>query len=83
MTFIKLSNLVINTAKISSIRIHKNHYDIYVSHSDVCGWMFHFPIFGMGEISSNNTRFNVSKEEHETDYEIISNWINNHTKSVF
>jgi hypothetical protein len=75
--FIKLSNLVINTSKITSIRISNNKYYINVLHTEINGsylWLF-------GMINSSENRFEVCKEKNKDDYTIITNWITTNTKS--
>jgi hypothetical protein len=75
MTFIKLSNTIINSSKITSVRIFNNKYYINVLHTSING--VHFGVFG--NISSSGNMFEVCKEKDKDDYTIITNWINKHT----
>jgi len=72
MTFIKLSDMVINASKITSIRMYNNKYIINVLNNDVNGIFLAFS----GSISSTNNQFEVCSQERKADYAIITNWIN-------
>lgn len=78
MTFIKLSWVVINTAKITSIRTYNNKYYINLLHTDTNG--FYFGIFG--SMSSVNNRIELCKEKDKDDYAIMTNWIDKNTNGL-
>ena len=75
MTFIKLSNTIINSSKITSVRMFSNKYYINVLHTSVNGIYFGF----FGNICSSENRFEVCKEKNKDDYTIMTNWINKNT----
>lgn len=77
MIFIKLSNVIINTSKITSIRIHNNKYFINVLQTSIHGSYLGF----FGSISSSQDQFEIDKETRNDDYNIITNWIKKNTKS--
>jgi hypothetical protein len=76
MTFIKLSNIVINSRLISSIAMHNNKYIINVLHYNVHG----SAIGVFGSMYSDGNQIEISKKD---DYDIITNWIDRYTKSSF
>jgi hypothetical protein len=79
MTFIKLSNIIINSTKISTIRISKNKYFIDIVNSNLDGFM----ILGAGSITNIYNNIEVCKETNIVDYNIVENWINKKTKNNF
>ena len=79
MNFIKLSNIVINTRKIATIRIRPNKYYINVLDNASSG----FILAGSGMINNSNNLVEICKKTNEDDYNIITQWINTQTKSVF
>ena len=79
MNFIKLSNIVINTRKIVTIRIWPNKYYINVLDNASTG----FILAGSGILNHSNNLIEVCKNTNEDDYNIITQWINTETKSVF
>jgi hypothetical protein len=80
MKFIKLSNIVINTSKITAINMSDNKYLIHVLHVDVYGLFVSFSGGGFGNISSGSNTVTICKEKNLSDYTIITNWINMKTK---
>ena len=56
MRFIKLSNIIINTSKIITIRKYNNMYRINILHFDIGG----FILFGSGNI--NFSGYNIITE---------------------
>ena len=72
MKFIKLSNLIINTSKISTIKISDSQYLIKMDKIDVSGFIF----FGSGFLSSNYNEIKVCKNKDKKDYDIIKDYIN-------
>jgi len=73
MKFLRLSSVIINTTKISSIQIHNDKYYINVI-SHTFGGSF-IGIFGT--ICSTKDQIKICKEKDTTDYQTITNWINN------
>jgi len=82
MTFIKLSNTLINTTRISTIRITDNKYYINLLNIDINGIFFAGFGGGFGNITSGNNIVTVCKEKNSADYTIITNWINMKTKKT-
>lgn len=76
MSFIKLSSIIINTSKISSINIYNNKYYINIGLQDIDG----FFMFGSGHISSTSKSIIICEKLHTDDYNIINKWINTVTK---
>ena len=74
--FLKLSNLVINTSKISSIQMYSNMYYINVHHTSFSG--FAFGVFG--QISSYGNYFEIHKQSDNDDYQIVTEWIAKNAK---
>jgi hypothetical protein len=75
MKFIKLSTVVINPSKITSIRMVQNKYYINVLHTSFAG--IHMTFFG--SIGTYENRFEVCKEKDKEDYRIMTNWIHMNT----
>lgn len=73
MKFIKLTHLVINSSKISSIQLYNNKYYINVMHGA-------FKFVGFGNVSSNCDRFEICKEKDKDDYKTITTWIDEQWK---
>lgn len=74
--FLKLSNMVINKNVIKSIEINKDKYFIQLM-TDQTNGLF---IFGVGYCHSSNTEVEVCKIKNLSDYEKITNWIDNELK---
>ena len=72
VNFIKLSTLVINSAKIRSIEILENKYCIQLSDVNVEG----FFLFTNGTINTLHEKIEVYKVQHPSDYNRLSEWIN-------
>ena len=71
-SFIKLSTLVINSAKISTIEILENKYCIHLINLRVDG----FFLFTNGTINTLHDKIEVCKVQHPSDYNNLSDWIN-------
>jgi hypothetical protein len=71
-SFIKLSSLVINSAKISSIEILENKYCIHLISHKIDG----FFLFTSGFINTLPDKIEVCKVQHPSDYNRLSDWIN-------
>jgi hypothetical protein len=72
MKFIKLSNLIINTSKISTIKISDTQYLIKMDKINLDGSFF----FGSGFLSNNYNEIKVCKNKDKKDYDIIKDYIN-------
>jgi len=73
VNFIKLTSLIINTSKITTIIIKNNRYCIYLNNFDISGFLYNTH----GHISSNNEKLEICQTANPEDYKIITNWINN------
>ena len=71
-SFIKLSTMVINSAKISIIEILENKYCIHLTSLRVNG----FSLFTNGTINKLHDKIEVCKVQHPSDYNRLSVWIN-------
>jgi len=69
--FIKFSNLIINTSKISKIEIINNTYCIHLVNNTIDG----FFLFSSGFINSYNEKITVCKVNHPNDYKILTDWL--------
>ena len=76
MSFLKLSGLLINTSKISSVKISENKYTINLISGKTHGLM----LFCSGSFSSVEDSVEVNKDKHPEDYESVSKLINNLNK---
>jgi hypothetical protein len=79
MTFIKLSNSIINSSSICSIRMYNNKYYINLIQSSISGTNFIFAGTGLGMIDGNENKFEICKENNKDDYIIMTNWIDKQT----
>ena len=79
--FIKLTNFIINVNYIQSIVIKPNKYYINVASNKIDGSNWSSPVFGMGTVSSHNSEIEVCETEHSNDYKIVSDWIDNHSRT--
>lgn len=70
--FIKLSNMIINTAKIIRIDTRPNVYSMYMVNNYLSG----FHILSFGSISGGNDTIHICGEKNAADYKIIETWIN-------
>ena len=71
MKFIKLSNLIINTSKISTVRMIDNRYIIKIACSNTSG----FIVAGSGWIHSIDTVIHVCQKKDPEDYNIVTKWV--------
>jgi hypothetical protein len=74
--FIRLTNFLFNTNDIHKIIISPNKYYIHIVNKQIRGFNVTFGGFGSGYIYSHTDIIEVCKDEHNTDYNIVSNWIN-------
>ena len=74
--FIKLTNVLLNTNDIHKIVIQPNKYYIHIASKQINGFYWGIGSFGLGNISSHTSEFEVCKTKHPTDYKIVTNWIN-------
>jgi hypothetical protein len=71
MKFIKLSNVIINTSKISTVRLLENRYIIKIACSDTSG----FIVAGSGWIHSIDTVIHVCQKKDPEDFKVFTKWI--------
>jgi len=71
MKFIKLSNVIINTSKISTVRFLENRYIIKIACSDTSG----FIVAGSGWIHSIDTVIHVCQKKDPEDFKVFTKWI--------
>lgn len=69
--FIRLTNLIINTHNITTIKHNNSKYIISLKRQYIDG----FTLFGCGGIHTNYDKYVFCKEKEETDYIAIHNWI--------
>ena len=69
--FIKFSNLIINTSKITKIEKINNTYCIHIVNNTIDG----FFIFTSGYINSYNEKITVCEVNHHNDYKILTDWL--------
>jgi hypothetical protein len=71
--FIKLTSMIINISRVSTIEIHASKYLIHVNDDKFSGlWLF-----TSGVLNSNNDKqIEVCKEQHPVDYKNLTDWIN-------
>ena len=70
--FIKLSSLILNTAKINRIEIQSNKYLIHIIDDKVDG----FWLFTSGYMTSNQDKtIEICKETYPKDYQKLTEWI--------
>ena len=77
MTFLKLSSLVINTSKITFVKVLEKKYQINMVSSTLEGAF----LVGIGRIDSSTTMIEVCKEKHTGDFDTVTRWID--SKSTF
>jgi hypothetical protein len=71
--FIKLTSMIINISRVSSIEIHASKYLIHVTDDKFDG----FWLFTSGYLHSNKDKhIEVCKEQHPVDYKNLTEWIN-------
>jgi hypothetical protein len=71
MKFIKLSSVIINTSKISTVRLLENRYIINISSSNTSG----FIVAGSGWIHSIDTVIHVCQKKDPDDYNTVTKWV--------
>ena len=69
--FLKLTNIIINTAKIVTIDVLPTKYTIRMSDQKIDGWL----LFTSGSVESINTKIEVCENKHPDDYQLIKEWI--------
>lgn len=71
MNFIKLSRVIINTSKISTVQLIDNRYIIKVASSNTSG----FVLAGSGWINSTDTVIHVCQKKDPEDFNVFTKWI--------
>lgn len=75
--FLKLTNIIINKNVIQSIDINKDKFIIHLMTNKTNGVL----IFAIGGLSySYNTKVEVCKTKNLSDYETVTDWIDNELK---
>ena len=74
--FLKLTNIIINKNVIQHIDINKDKFIIHLMTNKTDG----FFIFGGGSSHSYNTEVEVCKTKHLSDYNTVTDWIDNKLK---
>ena len=69
--FIRFSNIIVNTAKISTIDILPTKYTIFINNHHLNGWFFVFS----GTVESTDNKIEICKNKHPLDYKIMEEWI--------
>jgi hypothetical protein len=78
VSFIKITNIILNTNTITKIIIHQTKYTIHHAYDKTLyGNFWGMWGFGVGGISSYNDTIEICENKNPTDYKIISEWINN------
>ena len=72
MSFIKLTTMAINSAKINSIIIKETGYCIKMTSDKIDG----FFLFSNGYIHSTPEQIEICKVNHPIDYKTVSEWLN-------
>jgi len=70
--FIKLTNIIINTTNIATIKIHPTKYTIFMRNNHIDGCF----MFGSGFVDSQESKVEVCKDAHPKDYQILEKWVN-------
>lgn len=70
--FIKLTNIVVNTAEIISIKTYQNKYCLHMTNNILNGWL----VYGSGLFRANDNVIEICKNENPRDYQIMEKWIN-------
>jgi hypothetical protein len=71
--FLKFSFTIINLSYIKVIDIQPDKYNIYLSDNQIKGFNF----FKIGDLSSKSSKIEISKYTHLSDYNKMTNWIEN------
>jgi len=69
--FLKLTNIIINTAKIVTIDVLPTKYTIRMSDQKIDGWL----LFTSGSVESINTKIEVCENKDPIDYQLVKKWI--------
>ena len=69
--FLRLSSIIINTAKIVTIDVLPTKYTVRMCDQKVEGWL----LFTSGSVDSKNTKIDVCENDHPDDYQIVKAWI--------
>ena len=69
--FLKLTSIIINTAKIVTIDVLPTKYTICMSNQKIDGWL----LFTSGAVESYNTKIEVCENKHPDDYQTVKEWI--------
>ena len=73
--FIKFTNAILNTNDIHKIVIQPNKYIIHIVSKKIDGFNWGIGGFGLGVISSHCSEIEICKNEHPTNYKLLSDWI--------
>lgn len=71
MSFLKLSNIIINTSKITSIQYSPTKYLVNLTSTHINGVI----LFGSGSISTEDGYLTICKEKTPEDFEVFTKWI--------
>jgi hypothetical protein len=71
MKFLKLSQVMINTSKITSIKLLPSKYIVSLDSTHIHGVV----LFGSGSIVTEDGHFTICKEKTPDDYETFTKWI--------
>jgi hypothetical protein len=74
--------MIININYIHSIYIKPNKYIINVVSNTFDGLTWSVFGFGIGDISSHRVEIEVCENKHSIDYKIVSDWIDNHSRTL-
>ena len=74
--FIKLTKYIINCNDIHKITIDSNKYTMHMVSKKIDGFDWKVGGFGLGNISSQTYEIEITKNQNNIDYEIITEWIN-------
>jgi hypothetical protein len=77
MNFIRLSNMVINTSKISTIVMAKNKFNIYLLDKEVYKSTVSV---GPPTIHLNHMYVEICKKKQPQDYLVMERWVNENTR---
>jgi len=69
--FLKLTHIIINTAKIVTIDVLPTKYTIRMSDQTIDGWL----LFTSGSVESKNTKIEVCENKDPIDYQVVKEWI--------
>jgi hypothetical protein len=69
--FLRLSSIIINTAKIVTIDILPKKYTVRMCDQKIDGWI----LFTSGSVDSKNTTIDVCENDHPDDYQTVKEWV--------